>query len=399
MAYIPPHKRLSLDKDRPPPVAESIRPLFQKNLSLNTRNKSGKIVYSKSCISRWFAVGLSDNDEFQSHVRLEPVSAECFKHQSGGKSLILVNTNVNEEIIELSKYMRSPWLTIASKVEHDLFSSLEILRKQMSYHGFEKVKPALVARFGKIRFHGPSVSLENLQQNQVNKTLLRQSKRSFYTTIPSLYMKNIQDQVVQKIGIDFEEEKDIYRVMLSDNTRTDSTVLCKCSLNADKRLMFYKVELNQVRQMVADISCLDKNLDLRLMLCSKRILTADLTEDEIYSIKELVSSAVLDSDVKGGLRWPVGKTSCGDRFSVVGVWHTVTRAYSSPSLRLKVRHADRYDFRKGFGEAGKEVHMKLKGIVSEFLEQGAQNESVSNMLKSSLMLIWDNFLCCETFLT
>ncbi|XP_055960958.1 uncharacterized protein LOC126671669 isoform X2 [Mercurialis annua] len=399
MAYIPPHKRLSLDKDRPPPVAESIRPLFKENLSLNTRNKSGKIVYANSCISRWFAVGLSDNGEFPSHVRLQPVSAESFEHQSGGNSLILVNTYVNEENNELSKnYMSSPWVTIASKVEHDLFSSVEILRKEMSYHGLEKVKPTLVARFGKIRFHGPSVSLENLQQNQVNETLLRQSKRSFYSNIPSSYMKNTVDEVVQKIGIDFEEEKDIYHVKLSDNTRTDSTISCKCSVRADKRLMFYKVELNQVRQMIADISCLDKNLDLRLMLCSKRILTT-LTEDEINSIKELVSSAVLDSDVKGGLRWPVGKTSSGDRFSVVGVWHTVTRAYSSPSLRLKVRHADRYDFRMGFGESGKEVHMKLKGIVSEFLEQGARNDSVSDMLKDNLKLICDNFLCCERFST
>ncbi|XP_055962273.1 uncharacterized protein LOC126666020 isoform X2 [Mercurialis annua] len=271
---------------------------------------------------------------------------------------------------ELSKnYMRSAWKIM---LEQDLFSSLEILRKEMRYHGLEKVKPTLVARFGKIRSPGPSVSLENLQKNHVNETCLRHSKRSFYSKVPSSYMKNIVDEVVQKIGIDFEGEKDIYHV---------------------------KVELNQVCQMIADISYPDKNLDLRLMLCSKRILTADLTDAEIISIKELVSSAVLDSDVKGGLRWPVGKTSSRDRFSVVGVWHTVTRAYSSPSLRLIVRHADRYDFRTGFGEAGKEVHMKLKGIVSEFMEQGAQNDSVSDMLKDSLKLIWDNFLCCEPFLT
>ncbi|XP_055960959.1 uncharacterized protein LOC126672166 [Mercurialis annua] len=395
MAYIPPHKRHSLDKDRPPPVGESIRPLFKKKMSLNATNKSGKIVYANTSITTWFAVGLTDNDQFPSHVRLEPVSAESFKHQPGGKYLILVNTNVNEENNEVSKNcIRSPWETIASNVQQDLFSSLEILRKGVSYHELEKVKPTLVARFGKIRFHG----IPSVHQNQVNETVLRPLIRSFCTTIPSSYMKNVIDEVVQKIGIYFEEEKDIYHVKLSDNTRTDSTVSCKCSVKADKTLMFYKVELNLVRQMVADISCLDKNLDLRLMLCSKRILTA-LTEDEIYSIKEVVSSAVLDSDVKGGLRWPVGKTSSGDRFSVVGVGHTVTRSYSSPSLRLKVRHADRYDFRRGIGEAGKEVHMKLKGILSVFLEHGAQNDSVSDMLKDSLKLIWDNFLCCEPFLT
>jgi hypothetical protein len=33
-----------------------------------------------------------------------------------------------------------------------------------------------------------------------------------------------------------------------------------------------QVELNQVRHLVEDISCLFKGLDLRLMLCKKRIL-------------------------------------------------------------------------------------------------------------------------------
>jgi len=35
---------------------------------------------------------------------------------------------------------------------------------------------------------------------------------------------------------------------------------------------FMQVEWNQVRHLVEDISCLFKGLDLRLMLCTKRIL-------------------------------------------------------------------------------------------------------------------------------
>jgi hypothetical protein len=35
---------------------------------------------------------------------------------------------------------------------------------------------------------------------------------------------------------------------------------------------FVQVEWNQVRHLVEDISCLFKGLDLRLMLCTKRIL-------------------------------------------------------------------------------------------------------------------------------
>ncbi|CAN1176570.1 hypothetical protein LINPERHAP2_LOCUS32600 [Linum perenne] len=47
--------------------------------------------------------------------------------------------------------------------------------------------------------------------------------------------------------------------------------------------MFLYVELNQVRQMVMDISCLDKDLDIRLILCSKRILTALPEQEEVDS--------------------------------------------------------------------------------------------------------------------
>ena len=81
-------------------------------------------------------------------------------------------------------------------------------------------------------------------------------------------------------------------------------------------------------------------------------------------IRNLIESAVLDPNVKGGLRWPLGKAASGDRFFVVGVWHTIAKAYRNPSLRLKVRYADRFDFRTSMGESASEVHLKLKGIVS-----------------------------------
>ena len=84
------------------------------------------------------------------------------------------------------------------------------------------------------------------------------------------------------------------------------------------------------------------------------------------SVRDLINSAVLDSDMKGGLRWPLGEeASSGGRYSVIGVWHTVTKAYKSSSFRLKVRDADRFDFRSGAGEAAREIYLKLKRIVTE----------------------------------
>lgn len=41
-------------------------------------------------------------------------------------------------------------------------------------------------------------------------------------------------------------------------------------------LVFAQVDLNLVRHLVIDVSCIDKNLDMRLMLSAKRKIT-DLT--------------------------------------------------------------------------------------------------------------------------
>lgn len=84
----------------------------------------------------------------------------------------------------------------------------------------------------------------------------------------------------------------------------------------------------------------------------------------MQSIQELIDNAVLDAQVKGGLRWPLGKSSSGS-FSVVGVWHTTSKTYVNRSMRLKVRDADRFDFRALSGEASREIAIKLKRIASE----------------------------------
>ncbi|WCJ43698.1 hypothetical protein M5689_024422 [Euphorbia peplus] len=401
MAYVPPHKRHSLDKERQLPSAELLAPLFKKKLILrpedSKKNMSGKIIYANSAISRWFAVGLSDEHQLPSHIHLKPVSLESIERRSGEKPLVLVNSRLTEENIEpVEDELRSPWAIIAENVKNDLLTTFEGLRSEMHHKGLESVKPTLVARFGKILFHGnPMVRPGNVQRNQFDESISKRLKRSVYTNVLSSYMDYLTDVVVPNLGFSFEDEKDIYHVKLSDNTRPDSTLSCKCSVQADKKLLLYKVELNQVRQMVVDIACLDKNLDLRLMLCTKRILTA-LSEDEMENIRELINLAVLDVDVKGGLRWPLGKASSGNRYNVVGVWHTRAKAYTNPSsLRLKVRHADRFDFMTGTGEASREAYMKLKGVVSELQEKGAESDAVSSMLKDNLRLIWEHFFPSE----
>ncbi|KAM3684104.1 hypothetical protein ACB098_11G018700 [Castanea mollissima] len=411
MAYIPPHKRHSYKAasssessdthNRSSPISQSLVPQFRRNLNLRLPPKTfsqrcGNIVYNyaKQAISAWFPVGLDHNHQFPSSVHVTPVPLQLCGRTTGTNPLVLFNNNNNHPV----EQVRSPWVYIAENVVSDLLSSFENVKDEKL--DLEDVKPKLVARFGKILFHeSPSISEETTRVGLAAETTLSQLRRSFYTNIPNSYIENIKGEVAKKIKVDFEEEKDLYHVQLSDATLPDSTISCKCSvIKEDKRLQLCKIELHQLRHMVIDISCLDKNLDLRLMLSTKRTLTA-LTDDEMQSIRSLINSAILDQDVKGGLRWPLGKASSGGRYCVVGVWHTIAKDYKSSSLSLKVRHADRYDFRTSIGEATREINLKLKNIVSLLQEQEVEVSSVAEMLKDHLKLIWDHFLCCEHFLT
>ncbi|XP_075646500.1 uncharacterized protein LOC142617497 isoform X2 [Castanea sativa] len=409
MAYIPPHKRHSYEAagssessdthNRPSPIPQSLVPQFRRNLNLRLPPKpfsqrSGQIVcnYAEQAIYTWFPVGLDHNHLFPSSVHVDSVPLQLFERTTGTSPLVLFNNNNNHPV----EQMRSPWVYIAENVVSNLLSSFENVRNEKL--DLEDVKPKLVARFGKILFHeSPSISKKTTRLGLAAEATLSQLRRSFYTNIPNSYMENIKGEVAQKIKFDFEEEKDLYHVKLCDATLPDLNISCKCNvIKEDKRLQLHKIELQQVRHMVVDISCLDKNLDLRLMLSTKRILTT-LTDDEMQSIRSLINSAILDPNVKGGLRWPLGGTSSGGRYCVVGVWHTTAKDYKSSSLRLKVRHVDRYDFRTSIGKVTREINLKLKNIVSLLQEQEVEVSLVSEMLKDHLRLIWDHFLRCDHF--
>ncbi|KAL4598029.1 hypothetical protein ACB092_11G030000 [Castanea dentata] len=282
MAYIPPHKRHSYEAagssessdthNRPSPIPQSLVPQFRRNLNLRLPQRSGKNVYNfaEQAIYTWFPVGLDHNHQFPSSVHVAPVPLQLLERTTGTNPLVLFNNNNNNHPVE---QVRSPWVYIAENVMSNLLSSFENVRNEKL--DLEDVKPKLVARFGKILFHeSPSISEETMRVGLVGETTLSQLRKSFYRNIPNSYMENIKVEVAQKIKVDFEEEKDLYHVKLSDATLPDSTISCKCNvIKEDKRLQLYKIELHQVRHMVIDISCLDKNLDLRLMLSTKRILT------------------------------------------------------------------------------------------------------------------------------
>ncbi|XP_031377399.1 uncharacterized protein LOC116192856 [Punica granatum] len=112
---------------------------------------------------------------------------------------------------------------------------------------------------------------------------------NFRTDVLASYVKSVTDNVTPKIGAKSEDIKDIYLVKLADKSRLDVTVICKCRVvKEEKRLELHKVELNPVRHMIYDISCLEKDLDLRLMVFTKRTVSSP-THDDRKSIKDLIT--------------------------------------------------------------------------------------------------------------
>ncbi|KAF8039259.1 hypothetical protein BT93_B1714 [Corymbia citriodora subsp. variegata] len=400
MAYVPPHKRHSKESGGQSPVPASLSGQFKKGLNFRSpgtnAHQSGKIVYADNAISRWLAVGLDDDgDHLPSGVFLRPVSVEAFERKSGEKPLALAKSCTANEDDETGRdHNKKPWVHIAETVMPDLVSSYEVVRSEIEGQSMEEIKPTLVARFGKILFHGsPSFPAEACG-DMVTETSLRQLKRSFYTNHPASFVENVTLRVIPEIGLSFAYEKDIYRVELSDKSRPGATISCKCiASKAEQGLELYKVELNQVRHMVVDISCLNKDQDMRLMLRTRNMLTA-ISEEEKNSIRDLITSAVIDSSVKGGLRYPLGKESSGDRYSVIGVWHTISKTYKNSSMRLKVTHADRFNFRTSHGEVTEETVLKLKGITSALHGQSLGTDLISEMLKDAVKMVWEHFLSC-----
>ncbi|OWM63209.1 hypothetical protein CDL15_Pgr010609 [Punica granatum] len=349
-------------------------PRFQKNLNLGSKpgmDKSGKIVYADTAISRWFAVGLDGREtEGPPPVLLQRVPVEMIERINVETPLALVRSSHLNEGQRTRDSSDKPWTYLIEKILPDLICSSKFMRGQMEAEGWnsKEVKPKLVARVGKILFipRRPSIWEEDLNKDSINEATLKQLNRTFYAFIPASSMKGIVDEVVPKIGVKFEDLKDVYYV---------------------------KLQLNQVRHMVHDISCIEKKSDLRLMLFTKRSLIS-LHDDEEESIKALIASAILDPTSKGGLRWPFGKASSpGDRYRVIDAWHTVSRVYVSPSMRLKVQ--DSNYFKTSVRETTGEITLGLKGIASELLEKKLEINLVSDMLESILKLLWEHFLHFE----
>lgn len=309
-------------------------------------------------------------------------SPECRRY--GDKYLVLMNTNASK-VEESEEEERTRWMLIAEKVEKDLAFAYEHAKKG-SHHLPENVKLRLVARFGKLLFRRSQAEHWEKKTNRI-----------FSTDVPTSFIQNIKSKAIPSHGFCLDMEKEVYVLQISHHTRPRSTIRCKCTVKEDGSLSMYKAELNPLRHFVVDVSCIDKSLDMRFMLASKRKMMT-LTEKETSSIQGMLDLATIDSNVEGGLRWPLGKPSSENGYRVLEVCHARATTYKNKTLRLRVRETNGFSERFGTWEDERGVTLILQDINTKLQEQNTERGCVLEMLRDALGTMWD-FLHSDVSLT
>uniref|UniRef100_M4CLM1 DUF7903 domain-containing protein n=1 Tax=Brassica campestris TaxID=3711 RepID=M4CLM1_BRACM len=378
MSYVPPHKRNSKDPVQPSPFPDSpLLTKFRRNIDdlKSTYFQGNGIVYSGKYFTKWFLVSSNGiEDEVPPSVNLVPLSSDSSDCINGLKALELMNNHFHKDMItEESEEEITRWLLVAEKVADDLVFAYDQANKRKEDHEIsDNAKLRLVARFGKIVFYGRKAGL-------VVDYSLKNSRRIFSTDVPTSFIQNIKSKAIPSHEFCIDGEKQKYIVKING---PNGIINCKCT-----------AELHPVRHLTIDVSCIDKNLDMRLMLAGKRKIKT-LTEKEISNIQGLLGSAVVDLNVKGRLRWPLGKTSSEGGYKIFEVCHARVTIYKKHTLGLKVRETNRFNERYATAEMEKGVTLILKEMNTKLQEQNIERVCVLEMLRDALGTIWD-FLCCD----
>ncbi|KAJ4906881.1 Uncharacterized protein Rs2_10539 [Raphanus sativus] len=382
MSYIPPHKRDLKDPIRPSPFPDSLATKFKKNIDFKCSSAKSKVIkYSRDVISKWFLVtsnGIEDGVPPSTKlVSVSSDSSECSRY--GETSLVLKKSNV-KKAEESEEEGRTRWMLLAEKVEKDLVLAYEQARKGMEdHHLLDNAKLRLVARFGKVVFCRRQAG-HATEYSQENMNLI------FSTDVPTSFIQDIKSKAISDHEFCLDLEKEVYVVQISHYTRPYSTIRCKCT-----------AELNPLRHFVVDVSCIDKSLDMRFMLASKRKMMT-LTEKETSSIQGMLDLATIDSNVEGGLRWPLGKPSSENGYRVLEVCHARATTYKNKTLRLRVRETNGFSERFGTWEDERGVTLILQDINTKLQEQNTERGCVLEMLRDALGTMWD-FLHSDVSLT
>ncbi|KAF3783456.1 hypothetical protein EJ110_NYTH20618 [Nymphaea thermarum] len=414
MAYIPPHMRKVKEgeKELHPEV---LAPKFDEQLRLGSRHAGSKgwktnvlpftIQYAENSIVRCFPVGSMENGELPDSICLEPFlrpDSLDYGHRTGRKYFVLHNVDEPKDSeTSTCRVNKEEWLSIAEKIQSDVVTAFQNVRNLIQDDEHIKLKPSFVARIRKILFHRQVLfidqSKESINLAKIKRGFLTEINpecgvsKMFNTDVTEEYMNFVENKVVQDIGLTLMAQKDEYHLKIEDKQLPDCVLTCRCVKNADGKLELKKIEASPLRHLVVDLSCVFQDFDLRIMLIAKRILES-FTAEEKHSIKEVIESSILDPNVKGGLRWSLGKDSAGGRFYVQESFHILSRSFAGPTVRLKLRSADRFNLRSSHGKISEEVSVKLIGVSEHLKEADGGDEALQECLQDTLKLIWDNFI-------
>ncbi|XP_037477534.1 uncharacterized protein LOC119354883 [Triticum dicoccoides] len=394
MAYVHPHKRHSSTSEPAPIPSPPTSSLHSLSIS-SPRGRhhvppSNKIIHAADCVSRWSPLPpFSDDAE---SVRLETSPCYTVERMSGAKPLVLALSSPSSSSTEAEVAA----VAITERFLPDLLDAVE--RARARTHDVprddEEAKLCLVARVGKVFFQrfcvdGSLVSLDAVRDlaEAGAEGSNSQVRKTFYTNVPSDFLDDMERFAVKTMGLEFVSTKEHYHVKVVDKQGMVSKMSCKCTVQEDGKLAICKIELNQIQPLLEDVSCLSKDLDLRLMLNTNRILIDPEVEN---AIKSLVSSALVDPNARGGFRRPLGNKLIDERFSIAGVWRTNYKTFGNKSSKMYLRHTGRFVQGSSTGEVSNEVSFKLAGISKRLQDGGNQEgDTLKGMLESAVRMIWD----------
>ncbi|KAI3886472.1 hypothetical protein MKW92_010265 [Papaver armeniacum] len=381
-AYVPPHKRYSKDGD------DNNRPLptqFQMNVgesstSNDRARKRGFVLNMPNAIFMSFME--SDDDDIS--FRWELVDGyicrlrSSFCHRGFPKN--------------------TPWVSITERIRSELLASFANVRSAMDLgEAGVAIKPTFVARIGQMFLLDPdNIISSSCSSKSEAETAAAHVKKEFCTNLPDSYMEAILGGVAPKIVADFHHSKEYYQMLVSDKGDPKSAINIKCQIKCGE-LKIQKIEKNQKICFIANVKCLDRDrdLDLRLRLAIKRDLTTALKDDseELKALKHFVDSAILDGNVKGGLRWPLGKEhSSGGRYSIIKTFHITVKTFKNSSMKLRLINQDWFNFFLSDGEVENELVLDMKGINDMLIDRMLDMEPAIERLQETLKLVWNHLL-------
>lgn len=385
-AYVPPHKRYSKDGDdnnnRPFPTQFQIN-VGESSTSKDRARKRGFVLNMPNAVFMSFME--SDDDDIPANsIRLVLVDGyTCLRSTSFSRRGFAKNT---------------PWVSITKRIQSELLASFANVRSAMDLgEAGSAIKPTFVARIGQIHLLDPPDNMLISSSKLEAETAAAHVKKQFCTNLPDSYMEAILGGVAPKIVADLHHSKEYYQVLVSDKRDPKSAIIIKCQIICGE-LKIQKIEKNPKRCFVANVVCLDRDLDLRLRLAIKRDLTMALKDDskELKSLKHFVDSAILDGSVKGGLRWPLGKEHSSDgRYSVIKTFRCTVKTFKNSSLKLRLMNADGFNLCTSNGKVENELVLDMKEINEMLIDRMLDMEPAIERLQETLKLVWNHLLCFE----